>query len=48
MTGKAFERCLKFCRPEMILAGRCVNDGMGAHVADRVARLMMRVSAGRQ
>lgn len=28
--------------PEVILAGRRINDGMGAHVADRVARLMMR------
>lgn len=27
--------------PEVILAGRRINDGMGAHVADRVARLMM-------
>lgn len=28
--------------PEVILAGRRINDGMGANVADRVARLMMR------
>lgn len=28
--------------PEVILAGRRINDGMGAHVADRVARLMMK------
>jgi UDP-N-acetyl-D-galactosamine dehydrogenase len=28
--------------PEVILAGRRVNDSMGAHVADRVARLMMK------
>ena len=28
--------------PEVILAGRRINDGMGAHVADTVARLMMR------
>jgi UDP-N-acetyl-D-galactosamine dehydrogenase len=28
--------------PEVILAGRRINDGMGAYVADRVARLMMR------
>ncbi|MEM8664120.1 MAG: nucleotide sugar dehydrogenase [Pseudomonadota bacterium] len=28
--------------PEIILAGRRINDGMGAHVVDRVARLMMR------
>nr|WP_040620114.1 nucleotide sugar dehydrogenase [Rhodovulum sp. PH10] len=28
--------------PEVILAGRRINDGMGAHVAERVARLMMR------
>lgn len=28
--------------PEVILAGRRINDGMGARVADRVARLMMR------
>ena len=27
--------------PEVILAGRRINDGMGAHVAARVARLMM-------
>jgi len=27
--------------PEVVLAGRRINDGMGAHVADRVARLMM-------
>lgn len=27
--------------PEVILAGRRINDGMGPHVADRVARLMM-------
>lgn len=26
--------------PEMILAGRRVNDGMGAHVAERVVKLM--------
>jgi UDP-N-acetyl-D-galactosamine dehydrogenase len=28
--------------PEVILAGRRINDRMGAHVADRVARLMMK------
>jgi UDP-N-acetyl-D-glucosamine/UDP-N-acetyl-D-galactosamine dehydrogenase len=28
--------------PEVILAGRRINDGMGAHVADRVAKLMMK------
>jgi UDP-N-acetyl-D-glucosamine/UDP-N-acetyl-D-galactosamine dehydrogenase len=28
--------------PEVILAGRRINDGMGAHIADRVARLMMK------
>jgi len=28
--------------PEVILAGRRINDGMGAHVVDRVMRLMMR------
>jgi UDP-N-acetyl-D-glucosamine/UDP-N-acetyl-D-galactosamine dehydrogenase len=28
--------------PEVILAGRRINDGMGAHVANRVARLMMK------
>jgi UDP-N-acetyl-D-galactosamine dehydrogenase len=28
--------------PEVVLAGRRINDGMGGHVADRVARLMMR------
>ena len=28
--------------PEVILAGRRINDGMGAHVADRVTRLMMK------
>jgi UDP-N-acetyl-D-galactosamine dehydrogenase len=28
--------------PEVILAGRRINDGMGVQVADRVARLMMR------
>ncbi|MGI9424894.1 MAG: nucleotide sugar dehydrogenase [Hyphomicrobiaceae bacterium] len=28
--------------PEVILAGRRINDGMGRHVADRIARLMMR------
>ena len=27
--------------PEVILAGRRINDGMGAHVVDRVMRLMM-------
>ena len=27
--------------PEVILAGRRINDGMGAHVAERVVRLMM-------
>lgn len=27
--------------PEVILAGRRINDGMGAYVANRVARLMM-------
>ena len=30
--------------PEVILAGRRINDGMGQHVADRVARLMMKRS----
>jgi UDP-N-acetyl-D-galactosamine dehydrogenase len=28
--------------PEVVLAGRRVNDGMGEHVADRVVRLMMK------
>lgn len=28
--------------PEVILAGRRINDGMGPYVADRVARLMMK------
>jgi UDP-N-acetyl-D-glucosamine/UDP-N-acetyl-D-galactosamine dehydrogenase len=28
--------------PEVILAGRRINDGMGAQVADRVVRLMMK------
>jgi UDP-N-acetyl-D-glucosamine/UDP-N-acetyl-D-galactosamine dehydrogenase len=28
--------------PEVILAGRRINDGMGSHVANRVARLMMK------
>jgi UDP-N-acetyl-D-galactosamine dehydrogenase len=28
--------------PQVILAGRRINDGMGEHVANRVARLMMR------
>ena len=28
--------------PEVVLAGRRINDGMGSHVADRVARLMMK------
>jgi UDP-N-acetyl-D-galactosamine dehydrogenase len=28
--------------PEVILAGRRINDGMGGHVAERVARLMMK------
>ncbi|MFZ1110087.1 MAG: nucleotide sugar dehydrogenase [Rhodomicrobium sp.] len=28
--------------PEVILAGRRINDGMGSFVADRVARLMMK------
>ena len=28
--------------PEVILAGRRINDGMGSHVADRIARLMMK------
>jgi UDP-N-acetyl-D-glucosamine/UDP-N-acetyl-D-galactosamine dehydrogenase len=28
--------------PEVILAGRRINDGMGSHIADRVARLMMK------
>ena len=28
--------------PEVILAGRRINDSMGQHVADRVARLMMK------
>lgn len=27
--------------PEVILAGRRINDGMGSHVADRVVKLMM-------
>lgn len=27
--------------PEVILAGRRINDGMGGYVAERVARLMM-------
>jgi len=27
-------------RPEVILAGRRINDGMGAHVAERVVKLM--------
>lgn len=27
--------------PEVILAGRRINDGMGAYVADQIARLMM-------
>jgi len=27
--------------PEIILAGRRINDGMGAHIVERVARLMM-------
>jgi len=26
--------------PEMILAGRRINDGMGAHVVQRVVKLM--------
>jgi UDP-N-acetyl-D-glucosamine/UDP-N-acetyl-D-galactosamine dehydrogenase len=30
--------------PEVILAGRRINDGMGSHVANRVARLMMKNS----
>jgi UDP-N-acetyl-D-galactosamine dehydrogenase len=29
-------------RPEVILAGRRINDGMGAYVADRALRLMLR------
>ncbi len=28
--------------PEVVLAGRRINDGMGGHVADRVVRLMMK------
>lgn len=28
-------------QPEMILAGRRINDGMGSYVAERVSRLMM-------
>jgi len=32
--------------PEMILAGRRVNDGMGAYVADQVIRLMIRKRIG--
>ena len=28
--------------PEVILAGRRINDGMGSHVADQVIRLMLR------
>jgi UDP-N-acetyl-D-glucosamine/UDP-N-acetyl-D-galactosamine dehydrogenase len=28
--------------PEVILAGRRINDSMGAHIAERVARLMMK------
>ena len=28
--------------PEVILAGRRINDGMGRHVADKVTRLMMK------
>ncbi|MBJ7533222.1 nucleotide sugar dehydrogenase [Rhodomicrobium vannielii ATCC 17100] len=28
--------------PEVVLAGRRINDGMGGHVADRVARLLMK------
>lgn len=28
--------------PEVILAGRRINDGMASHVADRVAKLMLR------
>jgi len=28
--------------PEMILAGRRVNDGMGGHIADRLAKAMIR------
>lgn len=28
--------------PEVILAGRRINDGMGGHIANRVARLMMK------
>ena len=28
--------------PHVILAGRRINDGMGTHIAERVARLMMR------
>ncbi|OHX67025.1 nucleotide sugar dehydrogenase [Flammeovirga pacifica] len=31
--------------PEVILAGRRINDGMGAHVANKVLRLMMEKSA---
>jgi UDP-N-acetyl-D-galactosamine dehydrogenase len=28
-------------QPEMILAGRRINDGMGSYIAERVSRLMM-------
>ena len=28
--------------PEIILAGRCMNDGMGEYVADRVVKLMLK------
>lgn len=31
--------------PEVILAGRRINDGMGAHVANKVLRLMMEKNA---
>ncbi|ANQ50248.1 nucleotide sugar dehydrogenase [Flammeovirga sp. MY04] len=31
--------------PEVILAGRRINDGMGAHVANKVLRLMMEKSS---
>ncbi|MER8573339.1 hypothetical protein NKG99_14490 [Mesorhizobium sp. M1409] len=35
--------------PEVILAGRRINDGMGQHAADQTARLMMRKgNAGRR
>ncbi|NME67678.1 nucleotide sugar dehydrogenase [Flammeovirga aprica] len=34
--------------PEVILAGRRINDGMGAHVANKVLRLMMEKNASIQ